>query len=136
MPSVRGDSSGEFEAQIADLAPFLQDHWRASVSQRSGMPVYERPVAIVLYRDDHRFLLDQVIPRAGRTEANFDLIIASQPYRAKSGVNFRAKRIIAPLAKALRAGGRLFHEHRDRYFAELEAAVDTYVRLARTLLAA
>ncbi|SEP04574.1 hypothetical protein SAMN05444123_107153 [Rhodopseudomonas pseudopalustris] len=102
---LRGASSGEFETQIAELAPFLQENWRASVSPRSGMPVYERPVAIVLYREDHRFLLDSVIPRAGRTEANFDLIIASQPYRAKSSVNFRAKRIIAPLARALRAGG-------------------------------
>ena len=66
------------------------------------MPIYERPVALVVYREDHRFLLDSIIPRAGRSEANFDLIIASQPYRAKSSVNFRAKRIIAPLARALR----------------------------------
>ena len=103
--ALRGASSGEFEAQIAELKPFLEQNWRANVSPRSGMPVYERPVAMVLYREDHRFLLDQIIPRAGRTEANFDLIIASQPYRAKSSVNFRAKRIIAPLARALRPGG-------------------------------
>jgi hypothetical protein len=75
------------------------------------MPTYERPVALVLYREDHRFLLDSIIPRAGRVEANFDLIIASQPYRAKSSVNFRAKRIIAPLGRALRAGGRLIGIH-------------------------
>src|SRR6266705_1902758 len=109
--ALRGASSGEFEAQIAELGPFLEQNWRANVSPRSGMPVYERPVAIVLYREDHRFLLDQIIPRAGRSEANFDLIIASQPYRAKSSVNFRAKRIIAPLARALRAGGRLIGIH-------------------------
>ncbi len=108
---LRGASSGEFEAQIGELGPFLEDNWRASVSPRSGMPVYERPVALVLYREDQRFLLDSVIPRAGRTEANFDLIIASQPYRAKSSVTFRAKRIIAPLARALRAGGRLIGIH-------------------------
>ena len=104
---LQGASSGEFEAQIADLRPFLDQNWRASVSPRTGMPIYERPVALVLYREDHRFLLNSIIPRAGRTEANFDLVIASQPYRAKSSVNFRAKRIIAPLARALRAGGRL-----------------------------
>ncbi len=102
---LRGASSGEFEAQIAELKPFLEQNWRANVSPRSGMPVYERPVAIVLYREDHRFLLDQIIPRAGRTEASFDLIIASQPYRAKSSVNFRAKRIIAPLARGAAGGG-------------------------------
>lgn len=109
--ALTGASSGEFEAQIAALGPFLEDNWRARVSQRSGMPVYERPVALVLYREDHRFLLDQIIPRAGRVEANFDLIVASQPYRAKSSVNFRARKIIAPLARALRAGGRLIGIH-------------------------
>jgi hypothetical protein len=108
---LRGASSGEFETQIAELGPFLEQNWRANVSPRTGMPVYERPVAIVLYREDHRFLLDSIIPRAGRSEANFDLIIASQPYRAKSSVNFRAKRIVAPLARALRAGGRLIGIH-------------------------
>src|SRR3954453_16321230 len=109
--ALRGASSGEFEAQIAELGPFLAENWRANVSQRSGMPVYERPVALVLYREDHRFLLDQIIPRAGRTEENFALILASQPYRAKSSVNFRARRIIAPLARALRPGGRLIGIH-------------------------
>src|SRR5258708_5905362 len=82
--ALRGASSGEFEAQIAELGPFLEQNWRANVSPRSGMPVYERPFATVRYREDHRLLLDQIIPRAARSEANFDLIIASQPYRAKS----------------------------------------------------
>src|ERR1700749_2168869 len=61
---MRGGSSGEFETQIAELGPFLEQNWRANVSARTGMPVYERPVAIVLYREDHRFLLDSIIPRA------------------------------------------------------------------------
>ena len=109
--SVRGASSGEFEQQIAELRPFLEQNWRAAISPRTAMPLYERPVVLVLYREDHRFLLDSTIPRPGQTEANFDLVIASQPYRALSSVNFRAKRIIAPLARALRAGGRLIGIH-------------------------
>ncbi|MBO4223546.1 MULTISPECIES: hypothetical protein [Bradyrhizobium] len=117
---LRGGSSGEFEAQIAELGPFLEQNWRARVSPRSGMPIYERPVVLVLYREDQRFLLDSIIPRAGKTEANFDLVIASQPYRAKSSVNFRAKRIIAPLARALRAGGRLIGIHSHGHDPGLE----------------
>jgi hypothetical protein len=117
---LRGASAGEFEAQIAELGPFLEENWRASVSRTTGMPIYERPVAIVIYREDHRFLLDSVIPRAGRSEANFDLIIASQPYRAKSSVGFRAKKIIAPLARALRAGGRLIGIHSHGHDPGLE----------------
>jgi hypothetical protein len=118
--ALRGASSGEFEAQIAELGPFLEQNWRASVSPRSGMPIYERPVVLVLYREDQRFLLDSIIPRAGKSEANFDLVIASQPYRAKSSVNFRAKRIIAPLARALRAGGRLIGIHSHGHDPGLE----------------
>ncbi|MBN9002696.1 MAG: hypothetical protein J0H75_11760 [Rhizobiales bacterium] len=122
---LRGQSAGEFEAQIAELKPFLQENWRASVSDRSGMPIYERPVALILYREDHQFLLDSVIPRAGRAEANFDLIIASQPYRAKSSEAFRAKRIVAPLARALRPGGRMIgiHSHGSDPGMEIVQAV-------------
>jgi hypothetical protein len=63
--ALRGNASGDFESQITELQPFLEENWRASVSSRSGMPVYERPIALVIYREDHRFLLDAMIPRAG-----------------------------------------------------------------------
>jgi SAM-dependent methyltransferase len=109
--ALTGSTSREFEEQIADLQPFLIENWKARVSEKSGNPVYERPVALVLYRDDHRFLLDPIIPHPGRTEANFDLVIASQPYRASSSTDFKAKRVIAPLARALRPGGRLIAIH-------------------------
>jgi len=49
---------------------------------------------LVIYRDDHRFLLDPIIPRAGGTSANYDLVIASQPYRARASLDFKAKRVI------------------------------------------
>jgi SAM-dependent methyltransferase len=109
--ALTGSTSREFEEQIADLQPFLIENWKARVSEKSGNPVYERPVALVLYRDDHRFLLDPIIPHPGRAEANFDLVIASQPYRASSSTDFKAKRVIAPLARALRPGGRLIAIH-------------------------
>src|SRR2546430_10818374 len=112
--ALRGASSGEFEAQIAELGPFLEQNWRANISPKSGMPTYERPVALVVYRKDHRFLLDSIIPRAGPTEVNFDLEIASQPYRTKSSVSFHATRIIAPLALSLRARARLIAMHSQR----------------------
>jgi SAM-dependent methyltransferase len=72
-------------------------------------------VVLVIYRDDYRFLLDDVIPRQSAAQANFDLVIASQPYRARVPVEFKAERVIAPLVKALRPGGRLLgiHSHGD-----------------------
>jgi hypothetical protein len=106
-----GESAYRFEQQITDLMPFLSENWKAGVSAKTGNPVYQRPVVLVIYRADHRFMLDPIIPRPGGTSANYDLIIASQPYRARAPLEFKAGRVIAPLAKALGAGGRLIAIH-------------------------
>ena len=54
-------------------------------------------------------------PRRGAAIADYDLVIASQPYRARAPVEFNAKRILAPLTRALAPGGRLIviHSHGD-----------------------
>jgi hypothetical protein len=109
--TLAGESAHRFEQQITDLAPFLSRNWKASVSPRTGNPVYERPVVLVIYREDHKFLLDPVIPRPGGTVANYDLVIASQPYRARAPLDFKVKRVVAPLGKALGPGGRLIAIH-------------------------
>jgi hypothetical protein len=108
---LAGNTAHRFESQIMDLEPFLAENWKAGVSPKTGNPVYERPVVLVIYRDDHRFVLDPIIPRPGGTVANYDLVIASQPYRARASVDFKAKRVIAPLARALGPGGRLLAIH-------------------------
>jgi hypothetical protein len=108
---LTGSSAHQFEQQITDLVPFLNENWKAGVSPKTGNPVYERPVVLVVYREDHKFLLDPIIPRPGGTVANYDLVIASQPYRARASLEFKAKRVIAPLARALGPGGRLIAIH-------------------------
>jgi hypothetical protein len=112
--ALTGGTAHDFEEQITELNGFLAEHWRARVG-RSGNPVYEKPVVLVIYRDDHRFLLDQVRPRRGFTEGAYDLVIASQPYRARATVEFKAEKVVAPLARALAPGGRLIaiHSHGD-----------------------
>src|SRR5438105_5371524 len=109
--SLAGNTAHEFEEQITDLQPFLAEHWRARVSGSTGNPVYEKPVVLVIYRDDHKFLLDQIRPRRGFTNAEYDLVIASQPYRARAPIEFKARRVIAPLARSLAPGGRLIAIH-------------------------
>ncbi len=109
--SMDGDSAHRFEEQITGLEPFLAENWKARVSEKSGNPVYERPVVLVLYRNDHKFLLDQIIPKPGGTVADYDLVIASQPYRARASLEFKAKRVLSPLARALGPGGRLIAIH-------------------------
>ncbi len=109
--SLTGSSAHQFEQQITDLVPFLNENWKAGVSPKTGNPVYERPVVLVVYREDHKFLLDPIIPKPGGTVANYDLVIASQPYRARASLDFKAKRVIAPLARSFGPGGRLIAIH-------------------------
>jgi hypothetical protein len=108
---LAGSTAHKFESQIMDLEPFLAENWKAGVSRKTGNPVYERPVVMVIYREDHKFLLDPIIPKPGGTVANYDLVIASQPYRARASVDFKARRVIAPLARALGPGGRMLAIH-------------------------
>jgi SAM-dependent methyltransferase len=118
--SLTGNTAHEFEAQISDLQPFLAEHWGARISPSTGNPVYEKPVVLVIYRDDHKFLLDQVRPRRGFTNAEYDLVIASQPYRARAPLEFKAKRVVAPLARSLAPGGRLIAIHSHGHDPGLE----------------
>ena len=108
---LEGNTAHNFEQQITDLEPFLAENWKAKVSPKSGNPVYERPIVLVIYRNDHKFLLDQVIPKPGSVNADFDLVIASQPYRARASLDFKARRVLAPLARALGPGGRMIGIH-------------------------
>ena len=109
--SMQGDSSHEFHEQITSLQPQLAETWRVKSSEKTGNPLYVRPTVLVIYREDHKFLLDQVIPRPGRVSADYDLVIASQPYRARMPVDFKAKKVLAPLARSLAPGGRLLGIH-------------------------
>ena len=109
--ALEGNTAHAFEQQITGLESFLGENWKARVSPKSGNPVYERPVVLVLYRADHKFLLDQIIPKPGGTVADYDLVIASQPYRARASLEFKAKRVLAPLARALGSGGRMIAVH-------------------------
>ena len=109
--ALTGSNSHDFAEQIGGLDRFLATHWQARHSAKTGNPVYERPVVLVLYRDDYRFLLDRVIPRQGQAQAAFDLVIASQPYRARVSAEFKAQKVVAPLVRALGPGGRLLGIH-------------------------
>jgi hypothetical protein len=61
----------------------------------------------VIYRDDHKFLLDSVIPKPGQVFESYDLILASQPWRARMSAKFKAEKVLAPLVRSLAPGGRL-----------------------------
>lgn len=102
-----GSTAGEFEEQITALEPWLAEYWQARVSADSGNPVYDAPVVLVIYRRDHRFALESLLPRRGLARADFDFILLSQPWRARASLDFKVSRIVAPLVRGLRANGKL-----------------------------
>jgi hypothetical protein len=109
--ALTGTTSHEFEEQITALGAFLSENWRATSHPTTGNPMYQLPAVLVVYREDQRFLLDAIIPRRGAAHADYDLVIASQPYRARAPLEFKAAKVIAPLARSLGPGGRLLGIH-------------------------
>ena len=83
------------------------DCWQVKSSEVTGNPVYARPSVLVIYRKDHSFLLDNVIPRPGQVLGKYDLVIASQPWRARMSAEFKAKNVLGPLIRSLAPYGRL-----------------------------
>jgi hypothetical protein len=104
---LEGTSASEYNEQIEALEPLLADGWRTRPSPGTGNPVVVQPSVLVLYRADHEFLLDSVIPEPGATRREYDLILASQPWRARMPASFKAEKILAPLARSLAPAGRL-----------------------------
>jgi hypothetical protein len=104
---LKGQTSNEYAEQIEELAATLAFGWQTKPSPKTGNPVYVRPSVLVVYREDHKFLLDRVIPKPGQTFESYDLIVASQPWRARMPAQFKAEKVLAPLARSLAPNGRL-----------------------------
>jgi hypothetical protein len=104
---LAGNSAYEFGEQIEALGPMLTHGWQTKPSPKTGNPVYVRPSVLVLYRADHEFLLDSVIPKPRESPGKYDFVLASQPWRARMNAEFKAQKILAPLSRSLAPGGRL-----------------------------
>ncbi|MDH3453202.1 MAG: hypothetical protein OEN20_12375 [Gammaproteobacteria bacterium] len=103
---LEGTSAYDFYEQLRDLDSLLVDGWQVKAGQ-SGNPLYVRPSVLVLYRKDHRFMLDSVIPRPGDGGGGYDMVVASQPWRARMSAQFKARKVLLPLVRSLRRKGRL-----------------------------
>jgi hypothetical protein len=102
-----GGSADAYAEQIEELGPMLTRGWQTKPSPVTGNPTYVRPSVLVIYREDHKFLLDAVIPKPGRVFESYDLILASQPWRARMSAKFKAEKVLAPLTRSLAPMGRL-----------------------------
>src|SRR5256886_6322766 len=109
--ALSGNTAHGFAEQIGELEGFLAENWRAGISPTTGNPVYTRPIVLTLRREDHSLLLDPMLPRPRRAVADYHLVLASQPHRARASVEFKASKVVTPLARALRPRGRLIGIH-------------------------
>ena len=106
-----GSCAYEYGQQLGSMDDFLVDAWQATASKKTGNPLYVKPSVLVIYRKDQRFLLDSVIPQPDKQRADFDLVLASQPWRARMDAEFKVKYVLGPLTRALRPSGRLLTVH-------------------------
>jgi len=104
---LEGTTSYGYKQQLESLHSLFAEGWETMTSPTTGNPLFKRPSVVVIYRQDHGILLDAVIPRPGLQSWYYDFILASQPWRARTSAEFKASRIVAPLALSLAPGGRM-----------------------------
>ena len=102
---LEGSTAYEFDEQIRGLERIVQDWWKTTPSERTGNPLYVTPSVLVLYRKDHEWPLAPVIPQKGDSHHEYDLVVAAQPFRARSTAKVKVRNVLAPLARSLAPGG-------------------------------
>ncbi|NQU62206.1 MAG: hypothetical protein HQ512_13830 [Rhodospirillales bacterium] len=105
--ALEGSTSHEFCRQLRGLHPLIAEGWKIKISEKTGNPLYDSPSALVLYRKDQDFTLDPIKPRPDWGGCQYDLVMASQPYRIRISAEKKVKNVIAPLARSLASGGRM-----------------------------
>ena len=104
---LTGDCAYGFGEQLRDLDEFIEEHWAVRTSEKTGNPLYEHPTVLTIHRADQAIALDSVIPQPMVPIRSYDFILASQPWRSRMGAEFKAKRILAPLARTLGPNGQM-----------------------------
>lgn len=102
---LEGSTAYEFDEQISDLERIVQDWWKTTPSERTGNPLYVNPSVLVIYRQDQEWPLAPVIPQKGDPQHEYDLVVAAQPFRARSMARVKVRNVLAPLARSLAPGG-------------------------------
>ena len=109
---LKGNSSLDFSNQLRRFnREFLSKIWQIETNPKNGNPTYKEPSVIVIYRKDQEFSLKNVIPKKNKGKNNYDLIIASQPYRSRITAEKKVKYVLEPMIKSLDKNGKLVVIH-------------------------
>src|ERR1700733_5691847 len=60
---LSGSSAHEYAEQIEELGPTLAYGWQTKPSPKTGNPSYVRPSVLIIYREDHKIILDAGITK-------------------------------------------------------------------------
>ena len=105
--ALTGNTSHEFEEQITELQPFLAENWKARVSAKTGNPIYERPVVLVIYRAGPQIPARPDHPASAAPARPITIWSSPRsPIARAPRLEFKAQKVMAPLARALGPGGR------------------------------
>ena len=108
---LKSNNSYEFNSQIAGskLGNFIKKNWGIEIDNK-GRTSYSNPCLIRIYREDNKGHLEQFLKNDYKNN-DYDLIIASQAYRAASSVEVKVRNVIGPLMKLLNKSGKLLVTH-------------------------
>jgi len=106
---LKEDNSYDFHYQINKLNTFIKKYWGIEIDNKSRTS-YAHPCLIRIYREDHKRYLEPFIDN-NYGNNNYDLVIASQAYRAASDVKTKVNNVIAPLMRLLNKDGKLLITH-------------------------
>ena len=106
---LKADNSFDFNEQINSIGNFIKKYWGIEIDSK-GQTSYSYPCLIRIYREDHKRYLEPFISNDYENN-NYDLIIASQAYRAASKTISKVSNVIAPLMRLLNVSGKLLVTH-------------------------
>ena len=119
--SLTGNSSYEFNLQLSNLDSLLKNNWQVERNPKNGNTTYKNASVLVIYREDQKKSLSNIIPKKNDQRNYFDLIIASQPYRSRINEKLKVNYVIKPMIEALSQNGKLaiIHAYGDDPGTEL-----------------
>ena len=101
---LKGNSSLDFSTQLRKLnQSFLAKKWQVERNPKSEIPHIRNHHNCYLSKRS-RICLKNVIPKQENGKNEYDIIIASQPYRSRVSAEKKVKFVIEPMIKSLKKG--------------------------------
>ncbi len=108
---LKSNNSFDFNAQITGtlLGNFIKKNWGIEIDKKDRTS-YSSPCIIRVYRKDNEKQLKKFLKNDYKNN-KYDLIIASQAYRAAASVKVKVNNVIGPLMRLLNKSGKLLVTH-------------------------